>query len=58
MPYLQVGLLTAGLVTAIYLAYRIGRQNGADHAGAVRAAIPVSAFLTMTVLVFLRLYLG
>ncbi|MFQ5342968.1 MAG: 4Fe-4S binding protein [Anaerolineae bacterium] len=57
-PYLQVGLLTAGLVTAVYLAYRIGRQNGADHAGALRAAVPVTAFLTAITLVFLRLYLG
>lgn len=58
VQYLQLGLLIAGLVTAIYLAYRIGRQNGADHAGAVRAAVPVSAFLTTVTLVFLRLYLG
>jgi len=57
-PTLQVGLLIAGLVTAVYLAYRIGRQNGADHAGALRAAVPVSAFLTAVTLVFLRLYLG
>jgi hypothetical protein len=55
---LQIGLLIAGLVAAIYLAYRIGRQNGADHAAALRAALPVTAFLTSVTLVFLRLYLG
>jgi polyferredoxin len=58
VPYLQLGLLIAGLVTAIYLAYHIGRQNGADHAGALRASVPITAFLTTVTLVFLRLYLG
>jgi hypothetical protein len=58
VQYLQVGLLTGGLVAAVYLAYRIGRQNGADHAGALRAAVPITAFLTTATLVFLRLYLG
>lgn len=58
VQYLQVGLLIGGLISAIYLAYRIGRQNGADHAGAVRAAVPVTTFLTSATLVFLRLYLG
>ncbi len=58
VQYLQMGLLTAGLATAVYLAYRIGRQNGADHAGALRAAVPITAFLTTVTLVFLRLYLG
>lgn len=58
VQYLQLGLLIAGLVTSIYLAYRIGRQNGADHAGALRAAVPITTFLTAVTLILLRLYLG
>jgi len=55
---LQVGLLLAGLVFSIVIAYRIGRQHADSAAQAWRAALPVSAFLAGVTLVFLRLYLG
>ena len=54
----QVGLLLAGLVFSIVIAYRIGRQHAGSEAQAWRAALPVSAFLAGVTLVFLRLYLG
>jgi hypothetical protein len=58
VPLLQVALLSAGLVAAIALAYRIGRQQGADHQRALRAAMPISGFLTAVTLVFLWLFVG
>jgi len=58
VPFLQTALLLGGLVAAIGLAYRLGRQQGADHAGALRAALPISTFLTAVTLVFLRLFVG
>lgn len=58
VPPLQVALLLIGLIAAIALAYRIGHQQGADHSGAIRAALPISGFLTAVTLVFLRLFVG
>ena len=55
---LQVGLLLAGLIFSIFIAYRIGRQHAHSEAQAWRAALPVSAFLAGVTLVFVRLYLG
>ena len=58
VPHLQTALLLIGLVAAVVLAYRIGRQNGADHVGALRAALPVTGFLVAVTGTFLWLYLG
>jgi len=58
VPYLQVTTLIAGLVFSIYVAYRIGRQHGADESQAIRGLIPIAAFLAVATVAFLRLYLG
>jgi polyferredoxin len=55
---LQLGLLLAGLVFSVSIAYRIGRQHAQTDAQAWRSTLPVSGFLGAVVLVLLRLYLG
>ncbi|MEW6579599.1 MAG: 4Fe-4S binding protein [Chloroflexota bacterium] len=58
IPFLQVGILTAGLLLALNTAYKIARQHHAHHRPAFLAALPVSGFALITTLGFLRLYLG
>jgi plastocyanin len=66
VPYLQIATLIAGLVFSIYVAYRIGRQHGADESQTacgeprrtIRGLIPIAAFLAAATVAFLRLYLG
>jgi len=58
VPSLQIALLLAGLVTATALAYRIGRQQGAVHRRALRAAMPISGFLAAVTVAFLWLFVG
>ncbi len=55
---LQVGLLLAGLVFSVVIAYRIGRQHAHTDAQAWRAALPVSGFLAGVTTLFFWLYLG
>ena len=55
---LQTLLLLAGLAAGMVLTYRIGRQAGLDHGGALRATLPIAAFLMATTGAFLWLYLG
>ncbi|MBI5957429.1 MAG: 4Fe-4S binding protein [Chloroflexi bacterium] len=56
--FLQVGTLTAGLLFSVNTAYKIARQNSQDHRLAFLATLPVTGFLTLVTLGFLRLYLG
>jgi ferredoxin len=55
---LQVGLLLAGLVFSIVIAYRIGRQHALTDLQAWRGTLPVAAFLSGVTLLFFRFYLG
>lgn len=56
--FLQVGVLTAGLLLAVNTAYQIARQHSASHQQAYRALLPIASFLTLTTLAFVGLYLG
>ena len=56
--WLQVGLLTVGLLLAINTAYKIARQHSTSHRQAYRALLPIAAMLTLTTLAFVGLYLG
>jgi len=56
--FLQVGVLTVGLLFAVNLAYRIARQHVNQHRLAFVAALPVTGFMVMITLAFLRLYMG
>lgn len=56
--FLQVGVLTAGLLFALNTAYKIARQHTHAHRPAFVAALPVSGFLILVTLGFLRLYQG
>jgi hypothetical protein len=58
LSWLQLGLLLVGLIFSVSIAYRIGRQHTLTHAQAWRANLPISGFLVVVTLVFLRLYLG
>lgn len=58
IPYLQVATLVVGLVSSIYIVYRIGQQHGTNSGQTVRGLIPIAAFLTVVTVAFLRLYLG
>jgi polyferredoxin len=58
VPVLQTGVLLVGLVYAVVIAYRIGRQHARDDVRAWRGTLPISAFAAATTLAFLWLYLG
>jgi hypothetical protein len=58
IPFLQVGVLTAGLLFALNTAYRIARQHNTYHRPAFLATLPVAGFAVLVTLGFLRLYLG
>lgn len=58
IPFLQVGVLTAGLLATLNTAYKIARQHSAQHRPAFLATLPVAGFAVVMTLGFLRLYLG
>jgi hypothetical protein len=58
IPFLQVGVLTAGLLFALNTAYKIARQHNTHHRPAFLATLPVAGFVVLVTLGFLRLYLG
>jgi hypothetical protein len=58
IPFLQVGILTAGLLFALNTAYQIARQQVVDHRPAFLSTLPVAGFAVLVTLSFLRLYLG
>jgi hypothetical protein len=58
VSWLQLGLLLAGLIFSVSIAYRIGRQHTLTPGQAWRASLPISGFLVGVTLVFLRLCLG
>jgi hypothetical protein len=56
--FLQVGVLTVGLLIAVNTAYKIAHQHADSHRQAYRAMLPIAAFLTLTTLAFVVLYVG
>ncbi len=58
IPFLQVGVLIAGLLFAIHIAYRIARQNSSGHRQAYLAMLPLGGFMAAITFMFLRLYAG
>jgi len=56
LPYLQLVIVLAGLIFSIYIAY-LGEQHGTGDKP-LRSLVPITAFLSVISLVFLRLYLG
>jgi hypothetical protein len=56
--FLQVGVLTAGLLFALNTTHKIARQRSADHRPAFLATLPIGGFALAVTLGFLRLYLG
>ena len=58
IPFLQVGVLTAGLLFALRTAYTIARQHHAHHRPAFLATLPLTGFALAVTWGFLRLYLG
>jgi hypothetical protein len=56
--FLQVGVLTVGLLFAVQTAYRIARQHSDEHRQAFQAMLPIAGFLVLVTMVFLWLYLG
>ena len=58
VSFLQVGVLTAGLLFAVQTAYRLARKTGSAHGQAFTAMLPVAGFQAVITLVFLWLYLG
>lgn len=56
--FLQVGILTIGLLLAVNTAYKIARQFNASHRQAFRSMLPIAGFLALTTLAFVGLYLG
>ena len=56
--FLQVGVLTTGLLFAVQTAYRIARQHAQTHQQAFRALLPIAGYLLAATLGFLSLYLG
>lgn len=56
--FLQVGVLTVGLLFAVQMAYRIARQHSDEHRQAFRAMLPIAGFLVLVTMGFLWLYLG
>ncbi len=58
IPFLQVGVLTAGLLFALNTAHKIARQHDSYHRPALLAMLPVAGFTLLVTLGFLSLYLG
>jgi hypothetical protein len=58
IPFLQVGVLTGGLLFALNTAYKIARQHHVYHRPAFLATLPIAGFALLIMLGFLRLYLG
>ncbi len=58
IAFLQVSTLTAGLLFATYIAYRIARQHSKGHRPAFVATLPLAGFFLAVTLAFLALYLG
>jgi polyferredoxin len=55
---LQVGVLTAGLLFSIHIAYRIACQHTQNARLAFRAMLPIAGFMSAAIFCFLWLYLG
>ncbi len=58
LPFLQTGILTAGLLFAVNTAYKIAQQLNATHKQAFVAILPLTGFLSGITLILLRLYVG
>jgi hypothetical protein len=58
IAFLQVGVLTAGLLFAMNIAHRIARQHSDNDRQNFLAVLPISGFMIAVTFAFLRLYLG
>jgi len=58
IPFLQAGVLTAGLLFALNTAYKIARQHYVHHHPAFVVTLPLGGFALAVTWGFLRLYLG
>ncbi|GIK64381.1 MAG: hypothetical protein BroJett018_21750 [Chloroflexota bacterium] len=58
IPFLQTGILTAGMLFAVNTAYKIAGQHTPNPRQALRGMLPVAGFITSITFVFLWLYLG
>jgi hypothetical protein len=58
LPYLQVFVLLVGLAWSLGASWPLARQAFARRAEALRALVPVAAFLFATTTTFLWLFLG
>jgi hypothetical protein len=55
---LQTGVLTAGLLFAVNIAYKIAIQHSRTARQAFLAILPQTGFMTSIVIIFLRIYIG
>jgi hypothetical protein len=58
VSFVQVGVLTVGLLFSTNIAFRIARQMSRDRQRIFRTAMPVTLFLVAVTVAFLRLYVG
>jgi ferredoxin len=58
IPFLQTGILTVGLLFGVNTAYKIVAQYSQTHRQAFLGTLPLTGFMTMMTLIFLRLYVG
>jgi hypothetical protein len=56
--FVQVGVLTVGLLFSTNIAFCIARQIRPNKQQSFRLALPVTTFLAVVTLAFLRLYMG
>jgi len=58
IPYLQVPALLVGLISGLYVAWRIAGEHAPGPGQALLSVTPLAAFLLVVTLGFIRLYLG
>lgn len=58
LPYVQLILLLIGLVFSISVAYKVSLKHFEDKKTALKATIPIVAFLLLATIAFLRLFMG
>jgi hypothetical protein len=58
VSFVQVGVLTVGLLFSTNIAFRIARQISPNRQQSFRLALPVTTFLAVVTLAFLWLYMG
>jgi hypothetical protein len=58
VSFVQVGVLTVGMLFSTNIAFRIARQISPNRQQSFRLALPVTTFVAVVTLIFLRLYMG